>query len=224
MAIDKQLGAIYSNRFSSADLLKRNSIWKTLCRSFFQRYISAEDAVLDLGAGYCEFINNISCANKIAVDLNSDILNHAGKDVEVYVSPAADLSFLPDKSVNVAFMSNFLEHLRSKDDVLKTISEIFRVLKPGGKILVLMPNIKYACREYWDYFDHNIPLSDKSLVEALQISGFEIDQVIPRFLPYSTQSKIPQYSLLIKLYLKLPLIWKIMGKQMFVSGKKPCTK
>ena len=47
------------------------------------------------------------------------------------------------------------------------------------------PNIRYAFREYWDYFDHQLPLSDLSVVEGLIASGFNVNIVIPRFLPFT---------------------------------------
>jgi len=90
----------------------------------------------------------------------------------------------------------------------------------GGVILILQPNIKFAYKEYWDFFDHNVPLSDKSLVEALGIAGFEVDKVIPAFLPYTTKSRLPQWELLVRIYLKIPFIWRILGKQVFVIGRK----
>jgi hypothetical protein len=34
-----------------------------------------------------------------------------------------------------------------------------------------------------NFFDHHIPLSDKSLVEALRMVGFRIEQALPKFLP-----------------------------------------
>jgi len=86
--------------------------------------------------------------------------------------------------------------------------------------MILQPNIRYLYREYWDFFDHHIPLSDKSLIEALRVVAFRIEQVLPKFLPYTTKSRIPQNPFLVKIYLKLPFIWKIMGKQMFILGRK----
>lgn len=88
--------------------------------------------------------------------------------------------------------------------------------------MILQPNIRYAYKEYWDFFDHHIPLSDKSLIEVLQIVGFRIEQVLPKFLPYTTKIKIPEKPFLVKVYLKIPSIWKIMGKQMFILGRKIC--
>ena len=86
--------------------------------------------------------------------------------------------------------------------------------------MILQPNMRYLYREYWDFFDHNIPLSERSLAEVLEMVGFRIEQVLPKFLPYTTKSKIPQNPFLVKIYLKIPLAWKIIGKQMFILAKK----
>jgi SAM-dependent methyltransferase len=215
----KAVEKLYRKRFEG-DSLKRDEIWRTLCGSFFQKHIGEQDAVLDLGAGYCEFINNIRCRLKYAVDLNTDTADFAGPEVRVFAVPADELSTIGTSMFDVVFMSNFLEHLRSREDVLKALDEVLKVLKPGGRVMVLQPNIRYAYKEYWDFFDHHIPLSDKSLAEALGLAGFDLELVIPRFLPYTTKSRLPVSRFLIKAYLKLPLAWKIMGKQMFVIARK----
>jgi ubiquinone/menaquinone biosynthesis C-methylase UbiE len=215
----QDVSKLYEKRFEG-DLRKRNEIWKVLCESFFQRYVGEKDVVLDVGAGYCEFINNIRCGKKYAVDLNEDTKRAANADVTVFASSSIDMPSLESSLVDVVFMSNFIEHLKTRDDVLTTLHEIYRILRPGGRILVLQPNIRYAYKEYWDYFDHYVPLSDRSLTEALQLTGFEIEEVIPRFLPYTMKSRMPQYNFLVRAYLKLPFAWKALGKQAFVVARK----
>jgi len=222
MQVEKRLKNLYRNRFDEQELQQKNKIWKVLCNSFFQKWIKKDFTVLDIGAGYCEFINNIQCAQKYAIDLNEETSNFAHSDVKVFNCFSTDLSFLSDDSIDMVFMSNFLEHLKTKDEIIKTLSEIMRILKVGGGVMILQPNIRYAYKEYWDFFDHHIPLSDRSLVEALQMVGFKIEKVLPKFLPYTTKSKIPKNTLLVKIYLKIPFVWKIMGKQMFILARKPC--
>ncbi len=212
---------LYVNRFDRREMRRKDGIWKILCHSFFQGYIPEDSAVLDIGAGYCEFINNIRCREKYAVELNEDALHFADSGVKVLNCPSTDLSPLQDGLFDVVFMSNFLEHLKSKEDVLQTLEEVFRVLKLGGKVMILQPNIRYLYKEYWDFFDHHVPLSDKSLIEVLTLAGFTVEVVLPKFLPYTSKSKFPQKPLLVKLYLKFPALWKIIGKQMFLIASKP---
>ena len=220
MSENQRLDKIYRRRFNEYECEQKNKIWKVLCPNFFQRFIPVDAVVLDVGAGYCEFINNILCAEKIAVDLNEDTPSFANPDVKVVSSLSTDLSFIESDSIDRVFMSNFLEHLRTKQEVLQTFEEIFRVLKVGGKVITLHPNIRYLYMDYWDYFDHHVPLTDKSIAEGLEVVGFRVEISIGRFLPFTTKSKIPKHPILVKLYLMFPFIWRFMGKQTLVIAEK----
>lgn len=214
------LASLYRHRFDEADLPAKNRIWQVLCDSYFCHHVAHEDTVVDIGAGYCEFINNIRCRRKIAVDLNPDVARYAGADVEVINEPCSSVASLPDASVNVVFMSNFLEHLPDKSAVLATLREAHRLLAPGGRAIILQPNIRFLPGEYWDFFDHHTPLTDRSLVEGLQLAGLEPTLVVPRFLPYTTKSRLPQWSWLVRLYLRVPLVWRLLGKQALVVAER----
>jgi SAM-dependent methyltransferase len=217
--VDRQ--GLYDRRFDPRERAAKGRVWQVLCRDFFQRYVKPGDTVLDLGAGFCEFINNISCAAKWAVDSDEQVERHAAPDVNVRRGAANDLGFLLEATVDVVFASNFFEHMLSKDLVLSTLREVHRVLRPGGRLLILQPNIRFAYDEYWDFFDHHQPLSDRSMVEALEISGFRPLEVRPRFLPYTTKSALPSWPILVRLYLRIPAAHRLLGKQMFIVAEKP---
>ncbi len=122
------LETIYERRFSP-DLLFRMEMWKILCRDFFQKYIPTDSRVLEIAAGYCEFINNIRAGSKTAVDLNPSTHNYANSDVLVQTGSSTDLSSVANNSQDIVFTSNFLEHL-TREDILQTLQETYRVLKP----------------------------------------------------------------------------------------------
>src|SRR5262245_17354447 len=145
---------LYDQRYTDRERAEKRAIWKVLCEDFFQRYVRDSDTTLDLGAGYCEFINNIQCANKIAVDLRQEAVHAAAPGVKVILQPANRLTEIEDSSVDVAFSSAMFEHIKSKDELVSILLEMRRILKQGGLLLVLMPNIRYAYKEYWDFFDH----------------------------------------------------------------------
>ncbi|MCC6531347.1 MAG: class I SAM-dependent methyltransferase [Burkholderiales bacterium] len=216
-----ELQNLYRHRFDPASLPAKARLWKTLCDAFFSRYVRATDTVVDIGAGYCEFINHIPGSRKIAIDLNPDVRKFAAPGIEIINEPCTHLSSLPGGSANVVFMSNFLEHLPSKDLVVATLAEAKRILLPGGRLMILQPNIRFVGHEYWDFIDHHTPLTDRSLAEALENLDMKIEVLIPRFLPYTTKSALPQASLLVRLYLLLPLAWRVLGKQAFVVAVKP---
>jgi SAM-dependent methyltransferase len=211
--------SIYTNRFSGSEA-QRDRVWQILTRHYFQRWIACTDTVLDLGAGYCEFINNIQAGRKIAVDLNPVTPLKAAPNVTVVSQDVTTPWQVNTQSVDVVFTSNFFEHLPSKQALVYCLSEIHRVLRPNGRLLALGPNIRFCFDIYWDFFDHYLPLSERSLVEAAGIAGFSPEKVIPRFLPFTMQGKAPPTSALIRLYLLLPLAWRLLGKQFFVVVRK----
>ena len=215
-----ELEKLYDQRFPTAELAQKQAIWQVLCKHFFQRFVDPAATVVDVGAGYCEFINNIRARHKIAVDLNPDVRRFAAADVRVMNDSCTAMGQLESASVDVVFMSNFLEHLPSKQLVLDTFREAHRILKDGGKIIVLQPNIRFLPGDYWEFFDPHTPRSDRSLVEGLRLGGFTPDTVHPRFLPYTTKSRLPKAALLVRMYLHLPIAWRLLGKQALVVAVK----
>ena len=214
------LSSIYKSRFSNTGLDKRKRVWKILCEDFFQRQVPPQSSVLDLACGYGEFINNIKAEKKYGVDLNPDASSHLSPEVNFKLTPAYDLSHIDDNSLDRVFTSNFLEHLPDKAACDTVLKEVRRTLKPGGKFMILGPNIRYAYKEYWDYYDHYLALSHLSLVEGLLLGGYTPETVIDRFLPYTMNNSRPTADWMIRMYLQIPLAWKILGKQFFVVARK----
>jgi SAM-dependent methyltransferase len=210
---------LYRIRFSEADRDSKLKIWKVLCEDFFSRYVKPTDLVLDIACGYGEFINNIRAAEKHGVDINSDTASYLDAGVHFHTTLATELNCLQPNYFDAVFMSNFLEHLPTKADMLKVLEECHRVLKPGGRIIIMGPNIQEVPGAYWDFFDHHLPLSHMTVSEGLQLAKFEVETCIARFLPYSTRSSLPQASWLVRLYLKVPMAWRILGKQFLVVGR-----
>lgn len=215
-----ELEKLYRHRFEEDELPRKLAIWKVLCEDFFSRYVLRTDTVIDVGAGYCEFINNISCAKRIAVDLNPRVREFAAPDVDVRNEDCTNLVSIPDETADVVFMSNFLEHLPSKQMVFDTLAEARRILRRGGRLVILQPNVRLIPGAYWDFFDHHTPLTEHSLVEAVANLDMRPVRVIGRFLPYTTKSLLPQSPLLVKLYLKFPPAWWLLGKQSLVVAEK----
>jgi len=57
-------------------------------------------------------------------------------------------------------------------------------------------------------------------MEALRLAGFVPLEVVPRFLPYTVKgSRLPKSTLLLKAYLRLPIVWPIFGRQMLILAE-----
>ena len=211
---------LYNLRFDRASVTRKARLWEVIVRRFFQRWVGPDDVVLDLGCGYGEFINNIRCRRRLAVDLNPDSAGFLDQDVEYHRTSVCDLAFLGDASVDVVFTSNLMEHLPDKPAVVRMLSESCRVLKPGGHFVAMGPNIRLLPGTYWDFWDHIVPISDRSLAEVLTTLGFQVVTCLPRFLPYTTCSSLPQSPWLVRLYLALPMFWPLFGRQFLLRARK----
>lgn len=214
----QSLAVMYRRRFAGTGDY-RQRLWRVLCRDWFGRFVPADATVLEMAAGHCEFINSIRAARKTAVDLNPDVRRHAASDVAVIVGPATHIADLPEASQDVIFMSNFLEHL-TRDEIVAVLKESHRLLKAGGRIMILQPNIRYVGADYWMFFDHITPVDDRALCEALEINGFQVTHCWPRFLPYTMQGHRPPPLWMVRLYLRCPWAWRVMGKQAFVVAER----
>jgi len=213
------LASLYRQRFNAVELEERRRLWRVLCRGFFQRHVSPDATLLDLACGYGEFLWGIAAGEKHGLDLNPDSARHVPPGTQFHAGSAERVA-LPDASLDVVFCSNFLEHLPDKAAANRVFAEVLRLLRPGGRFLVLGPNMRAVPAAYWDFWDHHLPLSDKSLAEGLLLAGFELERVIPRFLPYSTKSHLPRADWLVASYLRFPPAWRLLGKQFFVVARK----
>jgi SAM-dependent methyltransferase len=175
------------------------------------------DIACDLGY----FIRNIKAADRWATDIR-DVGGSLPKDVRFVRASGLDLAeVMPNDHFDLAFFSNYLEHLPSTEAVLQQLKVAFAILKPGGRILILQPNLRLIGGSYWDFIDHQAALTDRSLAEAGEMAGFTTKKMIVRFLPYTTKSRLPQHPLLVRAYLAFPPAWLLMGKQTLYIGEKP---
>lgn len=213
------LQRIYEARFQ-ANLDYRRAVWRVLIDDFFQQFVRPTDTVLDLGCGYGEFINQIRCGKRFAMDLNPDMPRRVESGVQTLLQDCSTDWQLPDNSLDVVFTSNFFEHLPDKAALGRTLDQARRCLKPGGRLIALGPNIKYLPGAYWDFWDHYLPLTELSLREALENRSFKLEHCIAKFLPY-TMAGGPRYPMFfLRAYLRLKPAWQLLGKQFLVVAGK----
>lgn len=219
--LESSVAELYRNRFPTGVLERRRAVWKVLCGDWFGKYVPKSAKVLEIAPGYCEFINHIDAGEKVGVDLNPDSRRAAAPGVVIYEGAAEDVEqLLPHDHFDVAFTSNFLEHCRSRDQVLAVLRAVRGVVKVGGKMLILGPNFRCCMAEYYDYFDHHLPLTEKAVAEALELAGWKVEEVHARTIPFTFRSRLPSWPWLVRLYLGMPFMWRFFGAQFFLVARK----
>ena len=196
---------------------KRLDVWREVTHYIQQKYIPQNSKVLDLGAGYCDFINHVSAKEKHALDVFARMPDYAHADVTTHIQSCTDMSFLRDGELDVIFASNLFEHLTHRE-LLDTIAEIRRVLRPDGRLILLQPNFKYCYRTYFDDYTHLQIFTHMGMYDLLQMAGMRVEAMHAKFLPVNMKStlrlRIPFLSLIVRTYMRSPI--KPLAGQMLV--------
>ena len=197
---------------------KRVVLWNTLCKHFFQKLLPSNASVLELGAGWCDFINTIEADQKTAVDIWDGIKKHAKSDVRTIIGSATDLGGVSSESIDMVFASNLFEHL-TQAQIIEILTQTSRILKKTGRLVLVQPNFRTSYKRYFDDYTHLTIWTDTGMTTFLEANGFKIEQVQAKFLPLTVKSKLPTSSLLIRLYLHLP-IKPLAGQMLIVANPK----
>lgn len=213
------LGGIYAHRFSEREAANKDRLWREIARHL-QRFVPLDGAVLDIACDRGDFVRNITAREKWASDVR-DVRVDLPSDVRFVRSDGLELgSVLPAAYFDAVFMSNYLEHLETGTAVISQLAVAHGLLRPGGRVIVLQPNIRLIGGAYWDFIDHKVALTEKSLQEAAELAGFRTRRLVTRFLPYTTKSRLPQHPLLVRSYLALRPAWLALGKQSLYVGER----
>ena len=197
----------------------RALVWQEIA-AYLAGYVSPPSHVLEIGAGYCCWINAVRAARRVAVDVWADMPRHAAPGVEPLVMDATTgLSALGDAQFDVVLASNVLEHF-DPDAAAALTADVYRLLRPGGRFIVVQPNFRHAYRSYFDDYTHRSVFTDVSLANLLRAQGFRIVRVMPKFMPYSMRNtRLPVARWAIRLYLRSPI--KPLAGQMLLIAERP---
>jgi 2-polyprenyl-3-methyl-5-hydroxy-6-metoxy-1,4-benzoquinol methylase len=194
--------------------------------------ITSTDQVLEIGCGTGLFTRKVYALTKASItatDISEELLTEAKKllpEAIFKIDDAMNLSF-PDNQFDVVFGSSVLHHLEME----KSIKEIFRVLKPGGRMVFAEPNMMNP----QILIQKNIPFIKKWLGDSpdetaivrwnfsrlMKKTGFKNVSVFPYdFLhPVTPAALIPLVNGIGKLVEKIPVLKEIAGS-VIIYGKK----
>src|SRR5512138_414135 len=109
----------------------RAVVWKVVA-DHLACWVPAEARVLEIGAGYCDWINNVVAARRVAVDIWPEMTKYAKSGVETCVLDVShDLGTLGIAAFDVVLASNILEHFEP-GVAASVVDDIGRVLTRGG--------------------------------------------------------------------------------------------
>jgi len=193
----------------------REKVWRHLC-DHLSRYVRPDAEVLELGAGWCDFSNFIKARRVVAMDLDATVVRAAAPHVEAEVGDCTDLSRFDEDSFDVVFASNLLEHL-DREQSARLLAGAARVLRPGGRLILMQPNFRLNPGRYFDDFTHVSVFTDQSLSDYLASLGWSIEVRQARFMPLTLKSRGSGLSFLVPWYLRSP-IKPLAGQMLIVAN------
>ncbi len=210
---------LYEYRFRDVDQRHRQAAWDEIAPFVFEQ-MGRPERVLDPAAGRCEFISAVPAAERWAVD-EVEYAEGGGRRATTFIVSEIMAAELPATYFDGVFVSNFLEHLPSQEAVSAFLEKMHRCMAPNGRIAVMGPNFRHCAKEYFDMADHTVVLTERAVGEHLYAAGFEVERIVPRFLPYSFAGRLPAAPALVRAYLQRPLAWRVFGKQFLVIARRP---
>lgn len=213
---DSRVGTSYHEIHLSEDP-QRRLVWREIA-SYLSGFIPESAAALELGAGYCDWINQVQAKERVATDLWDDITHHADAGVRCVVGDVIQvLRSLSPQRFDAILASNFFEHF-NHEALNPLLEQVRERLQEDGVLIVIQPNFTYAYRQYFDDYTHRAVFTAVSLQAFLRSKGFEIVRVEPRFLPLTMKSRLPKWGWLVRAYLRSPI--RPLAGQMLIVARK----
>ena len=149
-------------------------VWK------FQPYINQTDKVLDFGCGGGFVLKNLSCAEKLGVEINPSARSSCSK---LGIEAVADISGVPDNWADVIISNHALEHV---SDPLDTLKALRHKIRPGGVVIFVVPCESVKTRFERGNIDRHLftwsPMNIGNLFEAAGYSVSESKALLHRWM------------------------------------------
>jgi len=159
---------------------QNNRYDEKLCRYLRERFfVQGGASILDVGCGTCRQVKHMAMAGMRVTGVDErgviigDLADYVGggsftasfwrNDIETEALPCQDSTF------DYVFSKSLIEHLVRPDNM---IDEAYRVLKPGGIIVIMTPEWRSNMKWFWDDYSHYHAYTQKSLADLLRIKSF----------------------------------------------------
>jgi SAM-dependent methyltransferase len=187
----------YLRKLYSLDRRPQTSYPSKLCDFLVKRFYKTKGKLLDIGCGRGDMLKSFHSKGFDVVGhdisplseelcsplkiLNSDLLNEQIP--------------LNENSMDFIFSKSVIEHLSDPENF---ISESYRILKPGGKIIIMTPSwVHNHWGPYFLDYTHVTPFTAPSLSDFLELNNFS--------------------NIHVEHFYQLPVIWKLKFMKIICS-------
>ena len=141
--------------------------------------LSKDIKILDLGCGHGAFLyalHRLGYENTIGVDVSFEQVALAKKLNIVGIIQSDLIQYLEClefNSIDVVIAFDIIEHF-SRDEIMNYLKLVNLVLKPGGKLILHLPNASglFFTKNFYSDITHETPLNDISISQLLSVTNF----------------------------------------------------
>ena len=135
--------------------------------------------LVELGCGRGEFLAAFHQAKCDCTGLDrEESARRFQADLDVRICDVSSDTFpFEDSSVDVVYHKSMIEHVA---DPRHLMEETYRILRPGGKLIVLTPDWHTQMKNFYEDFTHCRPYDVAAMNDVLVVFGFQ-NVVVERF-------------------------------------------
>ena len=146
--------------------------------------------ILDVGGASGVFLNEIMVKNRYPIQaFNLEISDYyknklVNKGIK-FIKSSIINNKIKDNTFDIVYHKSVLEHVYKPANLMK---ETYRILRPGGKLIILTPDWHTQWKNFFEDFTHSRPYDVMALSDLLKIYGFN--------------------KLTVERFYQLPIVWK----------------
>jgi len=144
--------------------------------------------LLELGCGRGDFLFEFQNFGFVCSGLDRELSSTQNEyNLEVKLCDLANETFpFKDNSFDIVYHKSVLEHVYNPKNIME---ETLRILKPGGKLIILTPDWHSQWKNFYEDFTHSRPYDRIALSDVLKVYGFS--------------------NVKVEKFYQLPIIWKV---------------
>jgi SAM-dependent methyltransferase len=178
-----EVDKFFYEAYAETNASEKTYFWSTarqnLLMWMFRKHLSGSKQFLEIGCGSGWFLSEV---HKAFPALELYATQMALQEIEATRSELSEVHFIQTDASVIPFEAHFdsiamfdvLEHVREDE---KALTQIYKALKPGGKVIITVPQHPWLWSAFDEVADHKRRYTRRDLVTKMEQAGFEIVRV-----------------------------------------------